>query len=58
MEYPGKKDRTWKVTVFDRNNKPMYFEKNLSRAEAESLAERWIARPDVLRIEGKEAVYA
>jgi hypothetical protein len=58
VEYPGREDRTWKIVVFDRNGKPMYFEENLSRAEAESLADKWIARPDVSRVEGKEAVLA
>ena len=54
MEYPGRADRTWEITVYDRNDKPMYHEKNLSKAEAASLAERWMARTDVLRVEGGE----
>jgi len=54
MEYPGRPDRTWEITVYDRNNAPMYHEKNLSRSEADSLAERWISRPDVGRVVGRE----
>lgn len=55
MEYPGRSDRTWQITVYDRNDKPMYHEKGLSKNEADSLAERWLARNDVLRVEGKDA---
>jgi len=54
MEYPGKKDRTWQITVYDRNGQPMYHELNLTRAEAEDLADRWFARPEVSRVEGRE----
>lgn len=54
MEYPGRADRTWEITVYDTNNQPMYHEKNLTRAEADSLAERWFARPDVSSVVGRE----
>ena len=54
MEYPGRSDRTWEITVYDRNNQPMYHERNLSRAEATDLADRWLNRSDVSRVWGRE----
>ena len=54
MEYPGRRDRVWEITVYDKNNAPMYHEKNLSKNEAEHLADRWFGRNDVGRVIGKE----
>ena len=55
MEYPGRSDRTWEITVYDRNNQPMYHERNLSRAEATDLADKWFGRTDVGRVVGCES---
>lgn len=52
MEYPGRDDRNWEITVFDTNGKPMYHEKNLTQAEADSLADRWLIKPGVGAVKG------
>lgn len=50
MEYPGRADRIWEVRVFDSKGNGIYYEKNLSRKEAEKVADRYYARDDVSRI--------
>ena len=54
MEYPGKEDKNWKVIAHDRNDVPVLSAHNLSKEDAHRIADKWIGRPDILRVKGYE----
>ena len=47
-------DKNWKVIAHDRNDVPVLSAHNLSREDAHRIADKWIGRPDILRVKGYE----
>lgn len=54
VEYPPKEQTWWRVIAFDHNGQASIMAEKCSKAEADDLAEKWISRPDVTRVEGRE----
>ena len=54
VEYPPREQKLWRVTAFDANGHAALMAERCSHAEAQDLADKWIARPDIIGVKGVE----